>query len=139
MIRQDENGIFKVVQDAQMPVGIPKRVMKQGDTIVHLENWEDRGAGLVAESAMVVPKQTSANGKSYTPIISVTDVHYSQKVIQDDNRIRLGKGHGLDIRKSVSYPNRKATDRGKLIPLKDVPQPGVDWQIEKPGDPEENC
>lgn len=134
MIKQDENGIFKVVQDVQMPVGSQNPVMKQGDTVVHLENWEDRGAGIAEKSVMVVPKQTSANGKSYTSTISVTDVHYSQKVVQDDNQIRLGKGYGLDIRKGVNYPNRKATDRCKLIPLKDVRQPGVDWQIEKPGD-----
>ena len=134
MIKQDENGIFRVFQDVQMPVGGQMRIMKQGDTIVHLETWEDRGAGLVEESTEVLLKKTSANGKFYTSTISVTEVHYSQKVVQDDNEIRRRKGFGLDIRMGAERPYRKVTDRGKPIPIKDVPQPGIDRQIEKPGD-----
>jgi hypothetical protein len=134
MIKQDENGIFRVFRNVQIPVGSQKLVMKHGDTVAHLDNWEDCGAGLVAESVKVIQKQTSANGKSYTSTISVTEVHYSQKTVQDDNQIRRRKGSGLDIRMGVESPNEKTMDRSKPIPIRDFPRPGSDWQIEKPGD-----
>lgn len=140
MIKQDENGVFTFtpVQNARTPFGNPKRIIKQGDTVVRLDPWENRGEGLAMEAATIVQTQKSANGTTHTTKFRITDVHYAQETIKEDGEIRRWKKGGLDIRIGANSQNTKSMDLVSYPPTDPLRRPGVDWPMEKPGDLEED-